>query len=296
MLETPRFSDIQTTDLVYYDADFEDACLSFCEQRDIDCLPCLTKSTLFFRKTITGFQEEDLTVDRLVDSQTQIFDPRMLERFDADPILFVTTNGYLSGVVHFSDYNKPVINTYLFNLISSYERALRKLLCLYDLSNDDMLYYFQSVLEDTKNGKEKRDAYSKLNGYKEDFNRNHKMPAFECFFLLDLIHLAGYRKIISVSLSTNSLRNSVMHAHEQVSLDDAYRGDFIYTFDSFEKFFNKVKALLEDYKKVNNKITLREFELSEKQVEKNTVSKRRPEFTKQAILDLLTIHGSIKEK
>ncbi len=86
-----------------------------------------------------------------------------------------------------------------------------------------------------------------------------------------------------------------MHAHDPVNLDDAYRGDFIYNFASFEKFFNQVSGLLQDYKKVNNKITLREFELCERLGDKGDASKPRPSFKRQDVDDLLTKHECIKD-
>ena len=251
-----RFLDIQTTDLVYYDDDFRDVCFRFCQQRDIDCIPCLTNPKTFFRRTDEGFQEEDITPARLVDSQARIFEPAMLDRFHTNPILFVTTEGYLSGVVHFSDYNRPVVNEYLFRLISSYERSLRKLLCLQEWKNQDMLDYFQKQIDTGQTKEAKAHYQKKLSGYRKHQAENEKLPAFEAFHLLDLIEFSQHHNVIEVHTEPNDLRNKIMHAHDLIHLDDPYRGDYIYTLTSFEEFFQQVSVLLQDYQKVNNRIAL----------------------------------------
>ena len=237
------FSDIQTTDLIYFDPDCKETCFRFCQQRDIDCLPSLSNPATFFQKTEEGFQENEIPVERIVDHHDPIFDPLLLEQFQASPLLFVCTNRMISGVVHFSDYNQAVVHTYLFSLISSYERSLRKLLCLNGLNNADMLDFYK------RNRSRKAPA------------QNEKRPPFEQYYLLDLIQLASEGGVITVSEEPNKLRNSVMHAHDLVNLNDANRGDFVYTMASFEEFFQQVIVLLRDFKKVNNRIAL--FSLGE---------------------------------
>lgn len=256
------FSDIQTSDLLYYDPEFEDLCYRFCRERDIDCLPSLDDPFVFFRKTDTGFREEEVMPDRMVDGNSSIFKKPLLERFLANSLLFVYMNNELTGVVHFSDYNRPAVNAHLYELLSAYERSLRKLLLLHGLKNEDMLEYFRDIVEKVKSSgnNDQISRYARnLKGFENKRAENEKLPAFERFYLLDLIELANYRGVITVSPGTNDLRNMIMHAHELVYMYDANRGDYIYNFASFEFFFSRVGILLQDYKRVNNKIAFSEF-------------------------------------
>ena len=125
-----RLSEIQTTDLIYYDPEFHEDCLKFCEKRDIDYLPSLVDETKFYAKSGDTFDEKDIPPEQVVDEQTYIFDPMLLDRFCTYKLLFVSSNHQLSGVVHFSDYNRQAVHSYLFNLLSAFERTLRRLFYL----------------------------------------------------------------------------------------------------------------------------------------------------------------------
>jgi len=179
-----------------------------------------------------------------------------MESFRANHLLFVYTNKELTGVVHFSDYNRPEVDDYLFGLLSAYERSLRKLLIQNGLKNQDMLAYFQAVVDSSKEADEKQKYRRKIKEDEKYRTRNEKLPNFEKFYLRDLIELAEDRGIIKVGENVNDLRNMVMHAHELVNLEDVSRNDYIYDFETFEKFFKRVLDLLRDFKKVNNKIAL----------------------------------------
>lgn len=242
MIPSVLVSDIQTTELIFFDPDFEDACLQFCRRRDIDCLPALDNPARFYQRTETGFEAKEVSPNRVVDGRTPVFDPTLLYRFSASPLLFVWSDGRFSGVVHFSDYNKPAIHTYLFTLISAYERSLRQLLAVSGLKNEDMLDYLK---------KNKKRLPSK-----DSLSVASHLPPFECFYLLNFIQLANDCGVIELSEDPNELRNSVMHAHTLVNFDDAYRGDWIYNLASFTEFAKQVTVLHHDDKKVNNRIAL----------------------------------------
>jgi hypothetical protein len=250
------FHEIQTSELLYYDADIRAQCLRFCQDRDIDCLPSLNNPMKLFRRIETGFIEEDITPEKTVGGNEFIFDPSLMERFRSNYLLFVLEDNALGGVVHFSDYNRPAVNTFLFGLLSNYERSLRKLLMLSHLSNQDMLDYFKRNAENIKKSGTTRAIFQKkFDDYQEDRVKNNKLPPFEQFYLKDLESLAGHHKIIKVTEEkVNDLRNTVMHAHEFVNVQDVGRDDYIYDFKSFEIFFDRVTALIQDYRRVNNRV------------------------------------------
>jgi hypothetical protein len=256
-----RFSDIQTSDLLYYDPDLKEICLHFCQDRNIDCLPSLDDPMMLYRRTETGFVLEAVTPERMVDSRAFIFDQPLLERFRTNHLLFVYENKELTGVVHFSDYNRPAVSEYLFSLFSSYERSLRKLLILSGLANKDMLDRFQRVVAKTKNEKSRAIYTQKIGEYEKDRLRNEKLPEFERFYLRDLIELINDQKIIKVSDKVNQLRNDIMHVHELVNMYDAHREDYIYSYASFKDFFELVIQLIYDFKRVNNRIAFSDIKV-----------------------------------
>jgi len=196
----------------------------------------------------------------MIDSHEFIFAKQLLDRFRAHNLLFVYQETELTGVVHFSDYNRPSVNAYLFNLLSAYERSLRKVLSLSGLNNRDMLNYFTKMIVSSDNKLIKHVYSEKLRGFEKNKARYEKLHDFDRFPLKDLIDLAKHHHIICLSEKVIDLRNMVMHAQELVNIEDAGREDFIYDFSSFEKFFIQVDILLHDYKKANNLISFKELE------------------------------------
>lgn len=254
----PKIADIQTSNLLYYDPDFKDLYFRFCQKRDIDCLPSLTDPSKLLLKTEAGFEEQDVSPGRKLDGDTPLFAPDLLERFRGCPLLFVYNKYELTGVVHFADYNRPAVSVYLFDLLSRYERSLRRLLALHGLKNQDMLAYFQSFDNPAETKRTRNHFARALSEYERNKERNAKLPEFECFYLKNLMELAQYHKVIDLSPEVNDLRNKIMHAGDPVSLHDAGRGDLIYTLDSFQTFFNQASLLIQDSRKVRNKIALLE--------------------------------------
>lgn len=249
-------SDIQTSDLLYYDPEFKEKCLDFCKKRNIDCLPALDDPKSFYRKAEGGFSEENVIESKMkVDSDTYIFELSLLECFQTTPLLFVYTKNELTGVVHFSDYNRTEVDIYLFGLLSAYEKSLRELLRLCGLKNQDMLEYFDVIVQTSTDDKKRSSCSTKKGKYKKYQSENKKLPLFECFCLLDLIELAKHKENIVLSSDTYDLRNKIMHANELVNKDDDNPGPYIYDLASFNTFFLQVDGLLKDYKKVNNRIS-----------------------------------------
>ena len=254
------FSDIQTSELLYYDANIANDCLRFCEDRDIDCLPSLFDPLKYFKKTNNSFFEDDVISERRVEKEEYIFNKSLLSKFQNYSLLFVYSQGDLTGVVHFSDYNRPQVNLFLFDLLTSYERSLRKLLVLSGLNNQNMLDFFSHEVDTAKKENTKSFYKGKADDFEKHRYRYNSLPVFEKFYLKDLMELASYQKIIKVDHCINDLRNEIMHAHDLVLMQDANRDDYIYDFKSFDKFFKQVIILLQDYKRVNNRISF--FELS----------------------------------
>jgi len=132
------FSDIQTSDINYFEPNQVSDCYKFCEDRDIDYLPVLDdQDSIYFRDLSSKtFQKQIITEDRKVNGSINIFENQMLQRFTDNYLLLVYSGATLTWVVHYSDYNKTVVSIYLFELFLAYERSLRTLLDRSDCVSD----------------------------------------------------------------------------------------------------------------------------------------------------------------
>lgn len=255
----PTIADVQTRELLYYDKQFKKECYEFCVLREIDCLPAIGDNSKFHRRNdeIQGFDELEISDDRRTEGSTFIFRPDILNQFEEHPLLFVFNQGELTGVIHFSDYNRDAVNTYLFAQISRYERALRSLLTASDLKNEDMINFFCHQINDQ----------IKVNSYKRkksQFENKYKgklsLPEFQSFDLIDLIELANWIEneveVIQIDKSTYDLRNFVAHSVDTVSMKNARTPDYIFEFESFRQFFERVQTMLNDCQRINNRLSL----------------------------------------
>lgn len=247
-------SDIQTSDLLYFDPTIKDSGYKFCKDRDIDCLPALDdQETIYLRDESTlSFRKEGITEDRKVAGSTNIFDEQMLKRFTNHPLLMVYSNETLSGVVHFSDYNNTAVSLYLYELFLAYEKRLRAFLEKCKLSNTDMLAYFEMKKSKAKKEDDIKFYEAKILNYNKNLSKSGKLPQFEVFYLKELIALANNRKNAALSDMVLELRNMVMHAHEFVNMEDPNTDDLIYNSETFKKFFELALILHKDYKRVSN--------------------------------------------
>ena len=246
--------DIQITNILYYDAAFKEACYKFCGERDIDCLPSLEDSRKVFsrQQDTLDFAEERVSDERIVPDWKDIFAPELADKFAKHPLLLVFSSERLSGVVHFSDYNQPVVSMYLYKLFLAYEKDLRTILELNGLCNRDMTAYFQHRIANPIEANDKKHFTSKVRAYERHASDIEKLPKFQSFYLLDLIELAEHSKIIYVENKVTKLRNMVMHAHDFVHMEDPHTTNLIYNPKTFQEFFELAVILHKDYKRVAN--------------------------------------------
>ena len=252
-----RIADIQTSALLYYDPDFQTESYQFCRDRKIDCLPLVGDDTAFYKRNddTAGFEPRKITAERKINASTFIFRPDLLERFRQHPLLFVFENDELTGVVHFSDYNKRVVSNYLFSLLFDYEKSLRTLATLSRLTNEDMGAYFEEKLAAAQaKGKKVEYFENKVGYYQRKQYEMKRLPEFQVFYLEDLISLLNHREVMDLNGSVRDLRNAIMHAHELVDMVDVTTPDFIYDFESFKIFFERVQIFLHDAQRVKNRI------------------------------------------
>ena len=262
MNQLPTIADIQTTELLYYDEAHSQECYRFCKDRDIDCLPNVYNPGKYYQRNSgdAGFSEMDIAEEHRLDAATYIFQPELVARFGKRAVQFVFTNGIFTGVVHFSDYNREPVFTYIYSELARYERDLRDLLVLFQLKNEDMRACFQDIVDRNKDKEKKEktvEIYStKINDYENNREKLAKFPQFQWFDLEDLRILAKKRGVIELS-DIKGLRNMVMHARDSVEQFDARMPDFIYKYESFITFFDLVQRLLTDRRRVRTRLLLK---------------------------------------
>jgi hypothetical protein len=248
-----HISDIQTSDVLYHDEGAKDRCYKVCAERNIDCLPSLDDPyALYIRDdTLQKFKPERLVEDRRVGADVDIFDPQILEKFRLNPLLLVYQGRDLAGVLHFTDYNKPVVGAFLFERLFEYENLLRLLLIRSGFKNVDMVAY----LSEKKTRDADPDLYDrKINAYFK-FGSQKKLPQFEVFCLVDLIGLVTQKHILKLT-DKSKLRNMVMRVNEPLNPEEPGVENFIYEFETFESYFRWSQELLMDIKRVANRLAI----------------------------------------
>lgn len=245
-------SNLQVTDILYYDEAFRHACYRFCEQRDIDYLPSVEDDGFVYQvdSDTKSFLKIQILDTQRVDTHEEIFHPKLLARFNTFGVLFVYENHNLVGVVHFSDYNKDIVRIYVYSLIIEYERLLRILLSK-DYQNANMVDFLRA-----------KKKQNKIREYEKRETQADRLPPFHLFYLSDLIEFANENGVFNTNPHINVLRNKIMHAQELVEMKDFKTDDYIYDYRTFELFFRQVTVLKHDLKRVRNRLHLRD-ELSE---------------------------------
>lgn len=250
----PQISDIQTTALLYYDPAFDEQCRQFCLERDIDYLPALEDERIAYRydKAGGGFVKGEIGEAQWIDGRIRLFDASLLERFQRDPLLFVHMDGYLTGVIHFSDYNRPEVSVHLYRALFDFEKALRELLLLRGIDDVAMQCYF--VEKESTATEHKKAHWTKKIAHILVAANAGKTPPLQQFYLDDLIGLAKDRMVIDLRGGLVDLRNAVMHAHDHVQLQDSSAKNAVYDRKSFAKFFKLCLGLHVDLKRIKNQV------------------------------------------
>ena len=228
-------------------------CYSFCAKREIDCVPALEDSLKIYVRQPEKyhFVEEIVASERIINSSINIFSPELVEKFANHHLLLVFCDNSLSGVVHFSDYNRSVVSIYLYKIFLAYEKALRAVLHKHGYKNENMIEYFREMSTKLE-GRERNFYERKIKDYSKKSGDLKQLLPFQSFYLKDLIGLAEYNSILFVDNRVNDLRNMVMHAHEFVSMEDPTSANLIYNFETFKRFSSLATILHNDYRRVAN--------------------------------------------
>ncbi len=248
------FADIMTSKIVFYDESVETDYLQFCTERNISYLPSLKDFSICYKKNDNEFLRENIEENQKVKIEEDVFDTSVIEKFEKYQVLFVYRKNELVGVVHFCDYNRFPVFIYIYSLVLVFENRLKSLLTYFKLSNKDMIEFFKSQSNNSRNGGYYTEQLKKYSG-SWHVDKMKELEPFQWFLLKDLIGLANFKKKLKISESVNEIRNNVMHARNPVTHKDYELEELVYDFKSFKEFFRKVKLLQFELRKVTNKMT-----------------------------------------
>ncbi|NCO28825.1 MAG: hypothetical protein COS15_05595 [Caldiserica bacterium CG02_land_8_20_14_3_00_36_38] len=245
-----RIQNIMTKEVSYYDPDIEDKLKLYCKNEHITYLPSFDFKKVYFLHN-EAFENKEIEKSLKITPDLYVFDEDLLKQFQKGKhILFVFDQNLIVGIIHFSDYNRVEVYTYLYELIANLERGLRKFLVLNNLSNNDMLKFFEKHA--SSNGVYK----GKFDKYKDYGNKFNLVGPFESFELSDLVALCDDKEIIRINHELLELRNKVMHSVSSVKNEDYEQDPLIYNFESFEAFFNDAIKLQSEFRRIHNRVEI----------------------------------------
>ena len=245
-----KIQDIMTKDVVYYDQGIKDKLKRYCKDRAITYLPGLDLKNIYFLHNKV-FEKQEIEKSLKVSPRLYCFNKALLKQFQkGEHILFVFDQDLIVGIIHFSDYNRAKVYTYLYELIANLERDLRKLLVLNNINNNDMLKFFKEHRNTDDVYKEKYDKF------KDYGNKFDKVGPFEFFDLSDLVSLCDDKDIVRIDHNILELRNKVMHSRSGIKIKVYEQDPIVYNFESFKNFFNEALKLHEEFRKVHNRLKL----------------------------------------
>ena len=235
------------SEVLLYEPEFVDECKRFCKERDITFLPSVSNNFKCWKCANDHFFEFDIEESQIVNIIADMFDDISFEKFRKHNVLFVQDQNHLAGVVHFSDYNKEPVFVYLYTLLLNFESNLRVLLGYSGLNNKDMREFFES--------RKTNAVYAeRLENYEKNKDKIEQSQLFQWFYLSDLIDLINSRSTINIDKKVCELRNPIMHVRKLVEHQDYAMADRIYDFNSFKVFFENVKLLRHEYKRIVNHV------------------------------------------
>ena len=103
------------------------------------------------------------------------------------------------------------------------------------------------------------EVYEKKFGEFKNFgNKFNKVGPFEFFDLSDLVALCDDKEIVRIDHQILELRNKVMHSRSGVKNEDYEQDPLIYDFTSFKTFFNEAIKLQAEFRRIQNRVKIRE--------------------------------------
>ena len=215
-------------------------------------MPSITGKNVYkYDQIYNNFTEFEIKEEQKVDDEQYIFDNRILDSFKNNPVLFVYSKGSLKGVIHFCDYNRNVVYVYVYSVLLEFERLLRLFLIKNNIEENDIFIELQ-IKNESKIKKRRSEE-------REDIN-------IDPFQIFDLGHITDYIKTkfkidFNPDRDITNLRNYIMHGKSLISKEDYLKENFIYNYNSFKIFFNRVEKLNTEFNKIYNLLVFEKYNI-----------------------------------
>jgi hypothetical protein len=243
------FRDIMESDLIFYDADQEAKCREFCQLLRIGQLPCIDNPRAYYELIGDEFEgPKAIKPEHTVEVGQSIFDLNVLSKFrlKGHNVLFVQDHERLAGVVHISDYNKPVVLMNYYAFLLDFEQKLRDLLVLQGKVNEDMIDFYSSKSDDPHYFKQHQ-KYTRETNWIEPMQA---LSPFQVFPIQELLRFAWAEGIFFCKEEEinqlRKLRNSIMHGQDAVG-----REGNLFSYESLATHFERIGLFVYYYKRLH---------------------------------------------
>jgi hypothetical protein len=251
--------DITSQNLLYYEASCEKECLGICDYLNIDLLPLIGQSK-YAERDGNKFIVKPIGENVCISPFVSILDNQFRRRLNSamHNVVFVVDGKITKGVVHISDLNRNEIIHAIQQDYLLFERNLRHLLQLNDLTNKDVLDFMASRSQKVSNKeywKGQYDSYSSLLKRKNIEHRSD-LQLFNLSHLLEFGNSELGRYVFPISSAEEKkaitdLRNKVMHAKDSIDLSNSYE---LQTAKQLNNFFKNLEIFIKYYELAEEKI------------------------------------------
>lgn len=274
-----HLKDIYNVDIIYFDESKKEICARVCKVLYIDSLPDI--SSYSYWKIIDGIWKKE-SIEYELDEDVEAFSTQILDLMtqNTSHIVYTTQNHRIGGLVHFTDYECPVVYSNIYQNLNTFERKLRDYLIFMGLNDRRFLEYLEAFKLPNEAPHYQDILYKRISKLKK--RRDKK--TFDNIYLSELLEFAtseyvteGLRLPIKlsflkeeingqrVSRIINDLRNFIMH-HDNITGEVIFNPQY---FSEFERFFNMVLTFKDAFSELSKEI----FDLETKN--KSTFNKSR---------------------
>lgn len=262
-------NEVTTQSVIYFEEEYKDTCSRICDVLSIDCFPTIDEKSYWKIKN-GSWEKKSIDYDTL--DIKEAFDERLLNLYSNNDsnIVFVSSNNFIKGIIHFTNYENASVYSSLYRNLNVFEKSLREYLIYNGLDNYVFLKYLKEhKLKNRKSKRridiEKRIEYlTRVKDEKRHFE-NHLLSeimefstsSFHSTELLKTLNLGFLKEKILVKSESKSvmqlvgtLRNQVMH-HDNIS----GQTDFTpHNFEEFKQFFELVLIFRSAFEQLSERL------------------------------------------
>jgi hypothetical protein len=252
--------DIASCSMLYYDASQEIACHAVCDYLQIDNLPIIG-SFEYAERSNGEFEIKPVKSANSVNPYVRLLDLDLQDKLINSPhnVLFVDDGGFVSGVLHISDFNRNRVIQAIQHDMLVFERSLRQFLLLNRVSNDDLVGFMKQKAGNREKREERYwgNQYDFFDSILKGKGRISGPPlqSFMLSHLLDYSNSSISGKLFKTSLSVclsdgknhdarsiiNKLRNDAMHAKDLI---DKHHGLDLYSVNDIIDFYKRINVFI----------------------------------------------------